>query len=278
VVAACPLQRHRDRGGNLLSTLMGSGGPAAAADLGAEERQRVLGAAHDVLRRFVREGVTRKLTVILPQLAPSSRACWADGVSPLLQFGYTDTSTSTSVVDLSRDLDELERRLSKGHRAQLKRARKHGIEIIAADSPEHMDEYYRLHVETYTRTGIPPHPRAYFDAIFEHMVRGGHAQILMARHRGQFVGATNVARFGDSSLYWTGAYSRESLRLDAGKLLQWEAICRSKAGGLRYHETGEVFPDAEPGTKLAGLTTFKMGFGGDVRPWFKGEITEGSVR
>ena len=61
--------------------------------------------------------------------------------------------------------------------------------------------------------------------------------------------------------------------LDAARLLQWEAIRTGADAGLRWHETGEVFPDAEPGSKLAGLTTFKAGFGGDVRPWFKGEFS-----
>src|SRR5690606_4473055 len=92
------------------------------------------------------------------------------------------------------------------HRYSIRKAQKLDVEIGLLTGREGMDAYYELHVETYNRTGVPPHPKSYFDAIAEHMIAPGHAQTFAAWLDGQLVAAANVATHQDSSLYWTGAY------------------------------------------------------------------------
>ncbi|MCC7395822.1 MAG: GNAT family N-acetyltransferase [Planctomycetes bacterium] len=274
-VAVCPLQRHRHDPRVLHSTFMGTGGPAFAFDLEPEARAELQRLVHQVLRQFLGEGrggvgADGELRLLLPQLSRTARAHWPSFVNPLVAHGFADTSTRTSLIDLTRPEPDLFAALAHGHRQPINAARKRGVRVGRLRGRRGMDDYYRLHVETYTRTGVPPHPKAYFDAIAEFMVARGHAETFAAWLDDRLVAAANIATFADGSLYWTGAYSQEGLRSGAGKLLQWEVIRAMQAAGRIWHETGEVFPDADPGSKEAGLTRYKTGFGGVLRPWFKG--------
>jgi glycosyltransferase involved in cell wall biosynthesis/ubiquinone/menaquinone biosynthesis C-methylase UbiE len=277
-VAIFPIQRNVHAPRQLRSTFMGTGGPALRADLGPEERAEVLRLVHRGARRFLETGVAEELQVHIPQLCRTARAHWTSFVNPLVAHGYRHASTQTSLVDLRRDEEGLFMAMRQRHRNSVRRAMRQDIRVGRLVGRDGMDAYYRLHVETYTRTGVPPHPKSYFDAIADHMVGKGHAETFAAWLGDELVAAANVAFFGDGSLYWTGAYSQRGLDSGAGKLLQWEIIRAQKAAGRVYHETGEVFPDAPAGSKELGLTTYKAGFGGELRPWFKGLMVAEDVR
>jgi hypothetical protein len=270
--AVFPLQRHAHQPHVLHSTFMGTGGPALAGDLSRDERAELLRIMHGLGARLLRQGVGTELRVLLPQLSATSRAHWPSFANPLVAHGYRLASTSTSLIDLTQDQGVLFANLRPRHRQSIKKAKQLDVEITRLTGQDGMDAYYRLHVETYERTGVPPHPKSYFDAIAEHMIARGHAETFAAWLDGELVAAANVATFGDGSLYWTGAYSQRGLDSDVGKLLQWQIIVAQQQQGLAWHETGEVFPDAAPGTKERGLTTYKTGFGGIQRPWFKGSL------
>ncbi|MEE9391293.1 MAG: GNAT family N-acetyltransferase [Planctomycetota bacterium] len=269
-VAVCPLQRWRYDPGVLHSTLMGTGGPALADDLTANDRQAVLEFTFGVLRNMVGHDRIRQVSISLPPGSRTCRASWNHGLNPLSAQGFQDVSTTTSVIDLSRGLDEILANLHPSYRHDIRRAEKSGLTVELATKPSDLDAYYALHEETYHRTGVEPHPRAYFESIFKHFVSCGRAHWFMAKHEGSIIGAANIAHANDWSMYWTGAYSQDALHLRAGKLLQWEAIKWAHGKGLAFHETGEVFPLADPKSKEAGLTLFKRRFGGRYVPFFRG--------
>jgi glycosyltransferase involved in cell wall biosynthesis/SAM-dependent methyltransferase len=272
LVAAVPLQRWPWDRATFWGTLMGPAGPALARDLDPHERQETLAFAHGVLREFVRLKKAKAVRIHLPPLAPALRATWNDAVNPLVAFGYEDVSTKTSVIDLSKDEDALWGGMRPEYRTCINKATREGVIVEAASDPSDVDAYYRLHVETYVRTGVKPHPKEYFAAIFDRFVATGRAEWLFAKRDGELLGALNVARYGDASLYWTGAYSAEGLGARVAKLLQWEAIRRSKGRGCAYHETGEIVVDAAPGSKDHGIGTFKRRFGGELVPFWKGIV------
>lgn len=270
IVAACPLQRFKSSLGVLHSTNMGPAGIVLSGGLEADEREEVEAMVYTVLRQYCERMGVRQVCIALPPLTPSAVAAW-EQANPLLKHGFEDASTLTTVIDLSGDEDEILRRFATIHKQCLRKTMRLDIEVFRAQDPGAVDDYYALHVETYTRTGVTPHPLPYFEAIYRHFVSRGKAHWFMARHQGRIIGALNLAVFGQGSLYWTGAYSQEGLDTGVGRLLQWQAIRYAKSIGLRYHETGEIFPDAV-GTKEAGLSGYKRRFGGQVVPFRKGVL------
>jgi SAM-dependent methyltransferase len=272
IVAACPLQRFKWTPALMHSTNMGPAGVALSGDLSPDERREVEPIVYNVLRQFCERMGVRQVEIALPPLTPTAVAAW-EQPNMLLAYGFQDKSTVTTVIDLFDDEDEIMRRFATIHKQCLKKTLSHDIEVFKAQGPNAVDDYYALHVETYTRTGVTPHPRPYFEAIYRHFVVTGKAHWFMARYQGRILGALNLAVFGNGSLYWTGAYSREGLALGVGRLLQWQAIRYAKAIGLHYHETGEIFPAAVVGSKEAGLSGYKRRFGGRVVPFRKGLLT-----
>ena len=275
VVAVCPLQRWEGLPNRLRSSNMGTGGPALLDGLDPDERERTLEYAFGALRLFLEGENIEEIELALPPLAPNNRKIWTGGVNPLVRFGFDDASTRTSVVDLSRDLEVIRRGFRKGHRYCLTKAQRLPIKVVMVEGLEDVEAYYKLHDETYRRSGIPPHPKHYFAGIHRYMIRRGKARMFLARLEGRVIAGACVGHFGDSAWYWTGAYSAEANETGAGRLLQWEIIKWAKSEGLSHYETGEVFPEAEKGSKLAGLTDFKLGFGGDICPYYKGVLRRG---
>ncbi len=274
IVAILPLQRTPWRPTHAASTLMGPAGLAMRKELSSADRAEVEALVYPLLRAYCEKLGIQTVEFPLPPLTPTAVANW-DKTNPLLKYGFENISTVTTVVDLTKSEDDIFANFTHGHRQPIRKAKALGVEIFRATGPTAVDDYYALHVETYTRTGVQPHPKAYFDSIFRHFVQSNKAHWFMARYQGRLIGATNIATFGEGSLYWTGAYAKEALDNGAGRLLQWEAIRYAKSLGLRYHETGEIFPDAAPNTKEHGLSKYKRNFGGMIVPFHKGLLRTG---
>lgn len=273
IVGVVPLQRWPWDRNTLWSTLMGPAGPALSRDLDAGEREECLAFAHGVIAQMVALKKAKTVRMILPPLAPSARAEWSRPDNPLVKYGYRDESTRTSVVDLARTEDEIFGGFCAPYRNRIRKAERDGVVVVPATGLADLDAYYALHVETYERTGVKPHPRAYFASIFRRFLASGRADILFAMKDGRPISALNVATFGDAALYWTGANSAEGLAAGAAKLLQWAGMRRAKARGAVVYEVGEVFDEADPDSKENGLTTFKSRFGGTAAPFWKGVFT-----
>lgn len=155
------------------------------------------------------------------------------------------------------------------------------------DWPDHLENYYRLHCETYGRTGVEPHPHAYFAGIAERMAQRGNAVLLAALGGdGRVVAYHNDAWFGPGALYHTGCSSDDAQQTGANYLLLWKAMIMAKEAGKAFYEVGNIFPNTAD-RKQHGLTVFKTRFGG--RPYralrsFKefstsgGSIDDASIR
>jgi glycosyltransferase involved in cell wall biosynthesis len=272
-VAIVPLQRHR-KNAFLDSTAMGPGGPALVNGLTSQEVDEILSTVFQhiraTLQRLKSSGI-QGAHIFLPPQSYRSLEHWQTKDHPLLRFGLEDISTQTAIIDFDgKTLDNVFRDVRENHRRGIRNAQKAGVVVVPSVTSADVDEYYRLHIETYQRTGVPPHPVEYFRGIEKYFVSTGRAMMLFAVFNGQPIAAMNIANFKETALYWTGANAAEGLRLGAGKLLMWEAIERAYLLGLRWFEVGEVFVDSKAGTKHAGLTMHKSGYGGELHPFHKG--------
>jgi dTDP-4-amino-4,6-dideoxygalactose transaminase len=254
------------------STLMGPAGPFVSRSLQAKPRHRALEKLTQAAVEWATSENVERVTCSLPPLAPSNLGN-ARGVNPLVTVGWTDrSSTHTRIAGLRASEDALWRALPHGARESVKRALNAGYRVARGNWQELVDEYYQVHVETYTRTGVPPHPKAYFEGIARRIAPLGHAVLWVAHDaHGRPVAFHNCARFGHGSLYWTGCSRTDHLRSGANHLLVWHALLGAKEDNCRFYELGEAFPEAKDG-RLQGLTRFKSMFAGELYRFFRGEI------
>lgn len=269
IVAVMPLQVTRD--GRLASTAFGSGGPAVIPEIAPAHRDKILRALFGHVRDIAREENVAKIEVTISSLSEASLGNQR-GINPLIYHGFTDVSTQDRLVDLGVTDEALWGGLSADARQAVKRAREAGYQARKEDWRQVLDEYYATHVQTYTRTGVTPHPKSYFSAIAVEVAARGHAVLWVVRAPdGQPVAFHNDARYKNTSLYWTGCSVQDHLEAGINYLAFWEAMLGAKRDGCRWYGVGEVFPGEQAG-KLKGLTVFKSKFGGALHRSFKGEL------
>lgn len=262
-----PLQVHLAQK-RAASSGWGLAGPVLSGAVPPERRKKLLG---DMLRHAetaAREAGADFLDVGWSPLTETARtAPW--GMNPFVELGFEDISSVTRMIDLNHPEDALWSGLSPNARQMVRKAEAGGCLVTRGIWSESLGDYYRVHRETYGRTGVTPHPKAYFDGIARCLAPGGMA-ILWTGHSptGEPIAFHNDARWGDGSLYHTGCSTEDALASGLNYLLMWRSILGAKGDGCRWYEIGEVFPWARAG-KDRGLTVFKSKFGGALHRHFK---------
>ena len=252
------------------SLLMGAAGPFCVRDGTTSMRRRLFSELTQSVINWAREMNIEVLNCLLPPLARSNLEN-TRGVNPLYLAGWDDMSSVTLISNLSRPEYDLWLDLSHDARQQVNRAMSSRYVVQRADWWEMLNEYYRVHVETYKRTGVTPHPKLYFEAIAK-SAEQGHAVLWAALDPGgRAVAFHNDARYRDGEVYNTGCCETEHLRSGINYLLFWKAIMGAKEDGCRWYDLGEVFPHVKVG-KVRGLTLFKQKFGGELYRYYRGQI------
>jgi hypothetical protein len=194
------------------------------------------------------------------------------GVNPLVLYSFEDGSGLSRVIDLSASEEKLWAGLSPDARRQIRLAREAGYVAERAGWANSLEHYYKLHCETYRRTGVSPHPREYFEGIAKWTAPAEHSVLWRVRDAsGAVIGYHNDASFAKGAYYHTGCSADGVGEAGAGYLLFWEAMMGARAAGARWYDCGAIFPNAED-PKQRGLTTFKTKFGGETHRLFLGRM------
>jgi lipid II:glycine glycyltransferase (peptidoglycan interpeptide bridge formation enzyme) len=131
---------------------------------------------------------------------------------------------------------------------------------LAREAGEVHDTYYRLHVRTRQRQGVPAQPRRYFRALWDHVLEPGHGFVLIARHRGTAVAGAVYLTGGRAVTYKYGASDAAAWPLRPNHALMARAIEWATEQGYATFDFGRTDPDNP------GLVQFKDSWGARARP------------
>jgi serine/alanine adding enzyme len=186
---------------------------------------------------------------------------------------------STIHLDIAVPPESLLVAMSKGHRADIRRASREGVTVRAGRDQADLDSYYEVMRTTATRAGFAIHSRAYYGEAWR--LFGDHALLLLAEREGRVVATCLVFAWAGAGLYLYGGSTDEGLRAGANHALQWEALQWAHARGCQVYDFWGV-PDAfgraaeaedterarleaqAQHDPLFGVYRFKKGFGGRV--------------
>jgi CelD/BcsL family acetyltransferase involved in cellulose biosynthesis len=151
------------------------------------------------------------------------------------------------------------------HRSQvqrnIKRAQRSGVVVRHGRSAADLtDVFYRLHVETRRRLGVPVQPRRFFARLWERMIEPGLGSVLVAEADGAAVAAIVLLAHGDTVVYKFGASDASAWGLRPNHALFWEAIRTSCEAGRRWFDFGRSDLEDE------GLRQFKSWWGSEEIP------------
>jgi serine/alanine adding enzyme len=222
-------------------------GPIAAADGGVDAGllEEILRVARSHRAAFVR--LEPPLAQDDPRAAALDAALRAAGYATAER---TIQPRSTIVLDLAPPLNELLAGLSKGHRADLKRAEREGVTVRVAADPAETTTLHEMLSAVSSRKAFGYHSAAYYRVLLESF--GDAARLLIAERGGKAVGASLVLAWAGQGVYLAAGSNAGGLEHRAAHALQWQAIGWARERGA---QTWDLFgiADARGRVELAAL-------------------------
>jgi CelD/BcsL family acetyltransferase involved in cellulose biosynthesis len=146
-------------------------------------------------------------------------------------------------------------------RRNVDRAAREGVTVtFDTDREALLETFYRLHLLTRRRQGVPIQPRRFFARLWEHVVAPGRGFVLVARLRDRPAAAAVFLDSKRTLTYKFGASDPELLGVRPNHAVFWAAIEWACLAGRTTFDLGRT--DAEN----AGLRAFKASWGATERP------------
>ena len=195
-------------------------------------------------------------------------------VTRVLGGAGMQTSASTQPqhsvhVDLEPHTDALLAAMTKGHRADIKKAQKLGVTIRVGTTDADLDVFVALMAETGARAGFAVHTKAYYAEVWERFRQKQRVLLLIAAYQGAPVAAAMMVASSQTACYLYGGSNAEAFQCAANHLIQWHAIQWAKEQGCATYDlwgipqrTDVADGPLEAPAEMTGLIRFKKGFGG----------------
>lgn len=164
----------------------------------------------------------------------------------------------TIVLDISRPLDEIRRRLDKKWRNCLNRAEANGLEIREGSDDAMFDVFLAVYREMLSRKRLAePGDIRTFRAIQAALPARFKMNVIAAFDDGEPGAAAICSAIGRRGLFLFGATADRGMRNKASYLVQWRAIQWLKEMGCTEYDLHGSNPRSNP-----GVYAFKMGLCG----------------
>ena len=138
----------------------------------------------------------------------------------------------------------------------VKSAARAGVSVRLGTSREDMQVFYRLHVQTRRRLGVPVQPKRFLNAVWEQVVDPGMGFLAVAEAAGgEPLAAALFITHGQSIIYKYGASDASHWQLKPNHLLFWDVIGWGRENGFRELDFGRSDLTSD------GLRRFKAGWG-----------------
>lgn len=149
-----------------------------------------------------------------------------------------------SVVPLAGlTVDDLWKRLGSKTRNMIRQAEGQGLtfhEVTATASA--LDDWYKLHLVTQKRLGVPPFPKIFFAVMMHELGRLGAVSVYCVRRGSATLSATLVLRHRDTGMYGYSASSLEAQQLRSNDLMLYRVMCNLIENGYTWFDMGSDAP------------------------------------
>src|SRR6266404_1657305 len=155
-------------------------------------------------------------------------------------------------LDLRSGAEELSTHFTSPVRRAIRKAERSDVNAVVVRNRLAIRDFYRLHVQTRRRHGLPPQPASFFLNIFEHIIRPGLGFIVLAQRGSRPIAAAIFFRFGKNALYKYGASDKRFQEFRANNLVMWQGIQLLARTGVEKLHFGRTDSEND------GLRRFKL--------------------
>jgi lipid II:glycine glycyltransferase (peptidoglycan interpeptide bridge formation enzyme) len=159
-------------------------------------------------------------------------------------------------IDLAVDEAALFASFCPNNRRNIKKAVREGVTVRVEQSLDSLRDFFRLHMITRKRHGVPPQPFAFFKNIHEYIMSKNSGIVVSARHNDNVIAASVFFNFGSKAIFKYGASELRYHPLRPNNLVMWEAL-------KFYHHQGlRTMSLARTEVENHGLLRYKRAWGG----------------
>jgi hypothetical protein len=158
-------------------------------------------------------------------------------------------------LDLRIGRDALISNFSSSVQRAVRKAERSGLSVRIQSDEDAMATFYKLHVRTRRRHGVPPQPQSFFVNIQRHLIARGHGFIVIVEGQKRPLAAAIFLKFGRHAIYKFGASDERLQELRANNLAMSEGIKNLADAGVEILHFGRTEKENE------GLRRFKLSWG-----------------
>jgi hypothetical protein len=159
------------------------------------------------------------------------------------------------ILDLAAGAHNLENNYSPAVRRALRKGHRNGLTATICTSAEATRQFYRLHVRTRRKHGLPPQPFSFFRRIHRYIIEPGNGFVALVMNGVTPVAAAMFFKFGSRAIYKFGASDERCQHLRGNNLAMAEAINHLSASGVHTLHFGRTEKTNQ------GLRRFKLSWG-----------------
>jgi hypothetical protein len=162
-------------------------------------------------------------------------------------------------LDLRRRNTHLADRFDSSVRRAIRKAERSGVNALVVRNRQAISAFYRLHVETRRRHGLPPQPASFFLNIYKYIIKPGLGFTVLAQRGSRSIAAAIFFRFGNNAIYKYGASDKRFQEFRANNLVMWQGIQFLARTGVKKLHFGRTECEND------GLRRFKLSWGAEER-------------
>jgi lipid II:glycine glycyltransferase (peptidoglycan interpeptide bridge formation enzyme) len=177
---------------------------------------------------------------------------------PIIKAPHDMQPRELFIIDITKSTKDLLSVMKPKTRYNIRLAEKKSVRITISNEKKYVDRFCDLVEITSARQGIKPHPRNYYQKMFE-IIPSENIKLYCAEFEGEIIAANIVIFFNKTATYLHGASDDNFRNIMAPYLLQWRQIQDAKKIGATEYDFGGI---KTAGTKnnWAGITRFKQSF------------------
>jgi hypothetical protein len=149
-------------------------------------------------------------------------------------------------------------------RQRIARSIQSGLEVMEAKTEADLRDFYRLHVLSRKRLGLPPQPYVFIESLFNIFRPLGRAALLLGKKDAKAIAALLLLKFNGRVSAEFAVYDETYLNVSPIHQLFWEAIKSASAEGYKVFDFGRTSPSNEKlmefkgrwGTKVADMPLY----------------------
>ncbi len=180
-------------------------------------------------------------------------------------------------LDITPSEEKILMKMRKTTRYLIRQAEKNtDVEVVKNNNIEDLKLFWPVYRETAKRHHFVVFPEKYLTSEFDIFSKDNEVLMFFGKYKGQVVSSAIFIFWQGTCFYHHSGSLTKFNKVPVSYLLQWEAIKEAKQRGCKTYNFWGIAPDIE--TKMdapksrhpwAGLSLFKMGFGGYKKNYVK---------